>query len=158
GVGAADSPQATLIPLEVLAEAGLEGDAIGDEALQIVRHDVLVGKHGDHIGGERLAVEALLAGTVDAACVIDGNHVAFTREGLIGPNQVRVLVQTPPYDHCNFTILDAGPPAIDRFRELLFAMSYEDPRVRPLLDLEGLKAWCPGRTSGYALLERAVDR
>ena len=30
--------------------------------------------------------------------------------------------------------------------------------LRPLLDLEGLKAWRPGRTSGYALLERAVDR
>jgi hypothetical protein len=30
--------------------------------------------------------------------------------------------------------------------------------VRPLLDLEGLKAWRPGRTSGYALLEQACDR
>jgi len=27
-----------------------------------------------------------------------------------------------------------------------------------LLDMEGLKIWRPGRTSGYALLERAVDR
>jgi len=154
GVGAADSPQATLIPLEVLAEAGLAGASLGE----VVRHDVLVGKHGDHIGGERLAVEALLAGRVDAACVIDGNHLAFTREGLITKGQVRVVLQTPPYDHCNITILDGGPPAITRFRELLLAMSYEDARVRPLLDMEGLKAWCPGRTTGYALLERAVDR
>jgi hypothetical protein len=30
--------------------------------------------------------------------------------------------------------------------------------VRPLLDMEGLKAWKEGRTSGYALLERACDR
>jgi hypothetical protein len=37
-------------------------------------------------------------------------------------------------------------------------MSYDDPAVRPLLDLEGLKVWKPGRTEGYALLERAVDR
>jgi hypothetical protein len=37
-------------------------------------------------------------------------------------------------------------------------MSYEDPVVRPLLDMEGLKAWLPGRTTGYAQLERAVDR
>ena len=29
--------------------------------------------------------------------------------------------------------------------------------VRPLLELEGLRAWRIGRTSGYALLERAVD-
>jgi phosphonate transport system substrate-binding protein len=153
GVGAADSPQATLIPLLALAEAGIEG--------QVVRHDVLVGKHGDHVGGERDAVRALLAGEVDAACVIDGNRLAFTREGLIGtagPTAVRVVLQTAPYDHCNFTILDGGPPSVGKFRELLLAMSYDDPRVRPLLDLEGLKVWKPGRTSGYAMLERAVDR
>ena len=150
GVGAADSPQATLIPLVALAEAGIEGT--------VVRHDVLLGKHGDHVGGERDAVKALLAGTVDAACVIDGNHLGFTREGLLGANTVRVVLQTAPYDHCNFTTIDGGPPAIARFRELLLAMSYDDPRVRPLLDMEGLKIWRPGRTSGYALLERAVDR
>ena len=36
-------------------------------------------------------------------------------------------------------------------------MSYADPDVRPLLDLEGLKQWLPGRTRAYAQLERAVD-
>jgi ABC-type phosphate/phosphonate transport system substrate-binding protein len=148
GVGAKDSPQATLIPLRTLADAGVEGT--------VVYHDVLVGKHGDHIGGERDAVKALLAGSVDAACVIDGNHAAFAREGLFAPNAVRVVHQTPPYDHCNFTILDGAPSSIGKFRELLLAMSYEDATVRPLLDMEGLKQWMPGRTSGYALLERAV--
>lgn len=153
GVGAADSPQATLIPLDALAEAGIEG--------RIVRHDLLVGKHGDHVGGEREAVTALLAGTVDAACIIDGNRLAFTREGLIGatgPTAVRVVLQTAPYDHCNFTVLDNAPPAIARFTQLLLAMSYDDPALRPLLDMEGLKRWLPGRVSGYTALERAVDR
>ena len=37
-------------------------------------------------------------------------------------------------------------------------MSYDDPEVRPLLDLEGLKEWRSGRVSGYELLNRAVDR
>jgi ABC-type phosphate/phosphonate transport system substrate-binding protein len=148
GVGAADSPQATLIPLLALAEAGARVEA--------VHHDVLVGKHGDHVGGERDAVKALLAGTVDAACVIDGNRLAFTREGMFAPHQLRVVLQTAPYDHCNFTIL-AESPAIATFRELLLAMSYDDPAVRPLLELEGLTRWLPGRTSGYALLDRAID-
>jgi phosphonate transport system substrate-binding protein len=147
GVGAADSPQATLIPLLSFADAGVE--------VEVVRHDVLVGKHGDHIGGERDAVKALLAGTVDAACVIDGNRLAFAREGLGG---TRVVHVTPQYDHCNMTILDRAPASIPRFRELLLSMSYDDPEVRPLLDMEGLKVWQPGRTSGYALLERACDR
>ena len=157
GVGAADSPQATLIPLASLAEAGIVGVP--------VHHDVLVGKHGDHVGGERDAVRALLGGTVDAACVIDGNRLAFAREGLIapqGPTAVRVVHQTAPYDHCNFSVLDGAPaeerPELARFRDLLMPMSYDDPAIRPLLDLEGIKQWLPGRTSGYALLERAVDR
>ncbi len=37
-------------------------------------------------------------------------------------------------------------------------MSYGDAEVRPLLDLEGLKAWVPGRVTGYAQLAAAVDR
>lgn len=150
GVGASDSPQATLIPLVALAEAGVEG--------QVVRHEVMPGKHGDHVGGERDAVKALLAGTVDAACVIDGNRLAFLREGMFGKDALRVVLQTAPYDHCNFTVFDQGPPATSTFRELLLGMSYDDERVRPLLDMEGLKVWKPGRTSGYALLERAIDR
>ncbi len=154
GVGAGDSPQATLIPLEHLAAEGL---GAGD--LEVVRHDVLVGKHGDHIGGEREAVRALLAGKVDAACMIDGNHLAFAREGMVPPGALRVLARTGAYDHCNMTVLDDAPAAqVARFVELLLAMSYDDPQVRPLLDLEGLKAWRPGRTHGYQLLERAVDR
>ena len=47
---------------------------------------------------------------------------------------------------------------LPRFRELLLGMSYADPAVRPLLDLEGLKQWRAGRTEGYALLNEAVDR
>jgi ABC-type phosphate/phosphonate transport system substrate-binding protein len=148
GCGAVDSPQATLIPLLALRDEGASG-------LEVVHHDVLVGKHGDHVGGERDAVKALLAGTVDAACILDANHLAFAREGLYAPNALRVLLHTGQYDHCNFTAL-AETPAIAGFRELLLAMSYADPTVRPLLDLEGLKAWLPGRTSGYDLLERAT--
>jgi phosphonate transport system substrate-binding protein len=149
GCGAADSPQATLIPMLALRDAGAGAGA------EAVHHDVLVGKHGDHVGGERDAVKALLAGTVDAACVIDGNRVAFAREGLFGPNSLRVLLQTGVYDHCNFTAL-AESAELTTFVDLLLAMSYDDPAVRPLLDLEGLTRWLPGRTTGYALLERAV--
>jgi len=158
-VGASDSPQATLIPLLTVAEAGLEPG----RDVEVLHHEVAVGKHGDHVGGERDAVRALLAGRADAACLIDGNHLAFVREGTLPQGFARVLVQTEPYDHCNFTVLDDHDPAapramIHRFRELLLAMSYDDPAVRPLLDLEGLKAWLPGRTDRYGQLERAVDR
>jgi ABC-type phosphate/phosphonate transport system substrate-binding protein len=154
GVGAVDSPQATLIPLAHLRAAGLAPGA----DFRVRRFDVGVGLHGDHIGGEREAARALLAGEVDAACLIDGNHLLFGREGTLPSGSTRVLAQTVRYDHCNMTVGPAAPgEAAERFGELLLAMSYADAAVRPLLDLEGLKAWLPGRTSGYAALEAAVD-
>jgi hypothetical protein len=85
--------------------------------------------------------------------LIDGNHLLFIQEGTLPSGATRGIAQTPAYDHCNFTVLDGGPAAaITRFRELLLDMSYADPQVRRLLDLEGLKRWLPGRTEGYLLL------
>jgi ABC-type phosphate/phosphonate transport system substrate-binding protein len=154
-VGAWDSPQATMIPLLQLMDAGLTPG----RDFEVQRHDTLVGKHGDHIGGERDAVRALLTGRADAACILDASLLAFGAEGTLPPGTTRVLHETPPYDHCNFTTLDGPAGAlVDRFIGLLMAMSYDDPQVRHLMDQEGLKAWRPGRIAGYAQLERAVTR
>jgi ABC-type phosphate/phosphonate transport system substrate-binding protein len=154
-VGASDSPQATLIPLSYLAENGLTPH----KDFQVLTFDRLVGKHGDHIGGEREAVRALVSGDADAACLIDANHLAFSREGTIPSGVTRILAQTPCYDHCNLTVLDGTPVVlVERFRKLLLDMSYADAEVRTLLDLEGLKRWVPGRVAGYAPLTAAIDR
>ncbi|MBC6462601.1 PhnD/SsuA/transferrin family substrate-binding protein [Actinomadura sp. HBU206391] len=145
--GAVDSPQATLIPLSYLPD------------VVVRRFDVGVGLHGDHIGGERDAARALAAGEVDAACMLDANHLLFVKEGVLTPGSTRIIAQTEPFDHCNMTVVDTAPKElVDRFGELLIAMSYADPDVRGLLDLEGLTSWEPGRTSGYAAVEAAVDR
>ena len=181
--GAVDSPQATLLPLSLLRSAGLVPGA--DVAVR--RFDVGVGLHGDHVGGERDAARALFAASsadrVDAACMIDSNVLLFGREGVLPAGSVRVLAQTPLYDHCTMTAgpsaaaadgdaraagsdgdADAGAGAgagdnsdISRFGALLRGMDYADADLRPLLDLEGLKEWRPPRLSGYEQLERAVD-
>ncbi|MDP9073564.1 MAG: phosphate/phosphite/phosphonate ABC transporter substrate-binding protein [Actinomycetota bacterium] len=149
--GAVDSPQANLLPLGLLRQAGVE--------VEVRRFDIGVGLHGDHIGGERDAARALVAGQVDAACMIDANHLAFTREGILGPGGTRIVAQTQPFDHCNMTVVDSAPAGlVARFGELLLAMDYADPEVRRLLDLEGLTRWVDGRVSGYDQLERAVDQ
>lgn len=154
-VGASDSPQAKLIPLNFFAEHGLTPE----KDFHVLVFDKLVGKHGDHIGGERDAVRALLRGEADAACILDGNHPAFVRDGTIASGATRILAQTPVFDHCNFTVLDdVRAQQIARFRDLLLSASYADAEVRPLFDLERLKRWVPGRTQGYAQLSAALDR
>jgi ABC-type phosphate/phosphonate transport system substrate-binding protein len=153
GTGAIDSPQGTLIPLQLLRRAGLR---LGED-VAVQRFDVGVGLHGDHIGGERDAARALADGRVDAACMIDGNLLLFRQEGILA-SDVRVLARTGPYDHC---LMTAGPSAepseLDRFGALLLGMSYADAGVRHLLDLEGLKQWRRPRLDGFAQLEEAVD-
>lgn len=149
-VGASDSPQATLIPLQALREAGAE-------ALDVVTHEIAVGKHGDHVGGERDAARALIEGRVDAACILDANELAFARDGTLPAGSVRALLRTERFDHCNFTVVDDGPADEAEFVALLLGMSFADPATRPLMEMEGLTAWLPGRTSGYDILNRAVD-
>ncbi|TYB96104.1 phosphate/phosphite/phosphonate ABC transporter substrate-binding protein [Micromonospora sp. WP24] len=151
--GAVDSPQANLLPLALLRAAGLNPKV----DIDLLRFDVGVGLHGDHVGGERDAAQALRSGRADAACLLDANLLLFGREGTLPAGSVRVLAQTPPYDHCNLTAGPAADPAlVDHFGKLLLGMSYADDSARPLLDLEGLKQWLPGRTDRYAALDRAV--
>lgn len=153
--GARDSPQATLIPLELIARSGL----VPFQDFEVRHFNIGEGKHGDHVGGERDAARALMAGSADACCMLDANRLRFAQEGTLPGGASQIVAETEPFDHCNFTVLDGAPQAqTERFVELLLAMSYTDPAVRPLLDLEGLKQWLPGRLSGYAALNRAVDR
>ena len=154
--GAVDSPQATLLPLAHLAGLGLDPGT----SFVVRRFDVMVAKHGDHVGGERDAVRAarrrrgrrrVRHRRQPARC--------SPRRGRSRPARCGSSPGPSPYDHCTMTVLDDVDDAVvDRFVELLLSMSFDDPAVRPLLELEGLTAWRPGRTEGYRQLEAAVDR
>jgi len=154
-VGASDSPQATLIPLGFIADAGLDPR----KDFRVLYHNVMVGKHGDHVGGERDAAKALAEGRADAACVLDANYTVFINEGTLDPGTTRVLATTPPFDHCNFTAHSDLPDARRKpFLDALLGMSFQDPSVRVFMEMEGLRQWLPARTSGYTQLEKAVQR
>jgi ABC-type phosphate/phosphonate transport system substrate-binding protein len=154
-VGAKDSPQATLIPLEWLQRQGLEPG----KDVQVRRFDVLVGKHGDHVGGELDAFRCLERGEAAASAILDLNWVRWTRDGTIDPNAYTILGTTDPFDHCCFTVRTDFPQEREaQFLRVLFSMTYTNQKHREMMDLEGLKAWVPGRTSGYAPLQGAVER
>ena len=154
-LGAKDSPQATLIPLGVLARHGLEAE----RDLTVRRFDVLVGKHGDHVGGERNAFECLQRGEADACALLDLNFHAWKADGSLNDRDYHVLATTGQFDHCVFTAReDFSQAAETHWLKTLFTMSYENPAHREMMDLEGLKRWMPGRTTGFALLTEAVAK
>lgn len=153
-VGAQDSPQATLIPLGLLQRHGL----VPGKDVQVRRFDLMVGKHGDHIGGERQALQCLASGEAEASALVDLNWQTWTRDGTIDPEAYTILATSEPYDHCCFTVRQDFPKASEQqFLQVLFSMSYDNPRHREMMDMEGLKAWVPGRVSGYGVLHEAVE-
>ena len=153
GFGAKDSPQATLIPKEHLRRHGL------DEASYATRRfDVLVGKHGDHIGGELDAFRALEQGEADASCLLDLNWETWSKDGTLDPGRYRIVTTTGKFDHCVFTVAESFPADREAlFGKVLFSMDYDNPDHREMMDLEGLKKWEPGRTTGFDLLTSACE-
>src|SRR5437868_204323 len=103
--GAKDSPQATLLPIHLLHEHGLEPG----RDYTVRRFDLMVGKHGDHVGGEQEALRSLQQGESDAAAVLDLNWDRWVADGVASPDSLKVLTSTDPFDHCNFTVLDTFP-------------------------------------------------
>ncbi len=153
--GASDSPQATLIPLGRLRRDGLDPAA----DLTVRRFDVLVGKHGDHVGGERDAFECVRRGEAAACAMLDLNWDGWTKDGTIDADRFTIVAETDRFDHCVFTVRqDLDAAAERRWLDALFAMRYDNPAHREMMDLEGLKAWLPGRTSGFGAADRGRGR
>jgi phosphonate transport system substrate-binding protein len=154
-VAAKDSPQATLLPLELIAQAGFEPG----RDVEVMYFNADMGKHGARIGAERDAAKALMSANADACCLLDDHRSLFGQEGILPTTVTRVIATTEPFDKCNITVLDGAPQLlIERFVAELLAMSCADPQARRLLDMDGAKQWLPGRLSGYVTLSRAIDR
>jgi ABC-type phosphate/phosphonate transport system substrate-binding protein len=90
-----------------------------------------------------------------------GGDLVWVNEqaGRVDATRLAVLWTTPPFDHCMFDALPTLPaPDADAFRKALFAMVWDDPVHRRLLEMEGLRRWMPPREEGYVSLVAALDR
>lgn len=152
-VGSRDSTQARILPLHFFAAEG-----VSLERVTLVPFDSDVGKHGDTGRSEFEVLDALKRGEADAGVVCELMWVWQQSSGRIDPGQLEAVWTSPAFDHC---IFDAGAacPAekCDAFGRALFAMRWDDPAHRRLLELEGLKEWMPPRESGYDSLRAALD-
>jgi ABC-type phosphate/phosphonate transport system substrate-binding protein len=151
-VGSRDSTQARILPLHFLREAGAPLDRA-----EVLPFDTDLGKHGDTGTSELDVLAALRDGRADAGVVGDLVWLSEQAAGHVDPAQVESVWTTPPFDHCMFDALPTLPLAsAEAFRKALFAMRWEEPNHRRLLQLEGLKRWMPPREEGYRSLEAAL--
>ena len=154
GFGAIDSPQARLIPINHLHTHGLE---FGTDYVE-KRFDIGVGLHGDHVGGELDSAMALKHGEVNATWMLDLNYNTWIGDGTLDESQVTILSKTDHFDHCIFS----GHPNLEKdrfekFIEVLHKMDYNNPDHKEMMDMEGLKRWVYGRTTGFKQIEEANE-
>ncbi len=145
-LGSRDSGHAAILPLHWVRKAGCEPE--------LVRFDTDLGKHGDTGDSELRVVEAVARGHADAGALGEPTWVALREQGHPAVAELELAWSSPTYYHCNFTALPAFHGAA--WSEALRAMSYEDPTLRPAMDLEGVKRWLPADKSGYETLTKAM--
>jgi len=152
-VGSRDSTQARILPLHFLRAEGVDLSKVN-----ILKFDSDVGKHGDTGRSELEVLEALHDGQAQAGTIGDLIWVLEQSAGHIDSNLIESLWTTPPFDHCMFDALPTlDPGKKERFTRALFAMKWENPEHRRLLELEGLKEWRPPREEGYESLRAAMS-
>ena len=82
---------------------------------------------------------------------------AFRAEGLPEVAELEVVWRSPTYYHCNFTVLDSFDEELgERWSAALLAMDYDDPTLRPAMELESVHRWLPSDREGYASLTAAM--
>ena len=151
-LGSQDSAQAAILPVHYLRQAGL-----GEDAVELIRINSDVGKHGDTGRSELDALRAVLSGDADAAALGINTWESIGREQLM-PGAFEAFWTSPTYSHCNFTALPTlTADRVDPWLQALFAMDWENPQHREVLELEGLRKWVPPELDGYASLFAAVD-
>jgi len=150
--GSSDSTQARILPLYFIASEGIDLKRV-----KLLPFDTDPGKHGDTGTSEIDVLKALHEGRADAGTVGDLIWVNEQAAGHVDSNKVAVLWTSPGFDHCMFDGHPSlAPEKIEAFQRALFAMKWENPSHRRLLELEGLREWLPPREEGYSSLREAL--
>jgi len=152
-VGSRDSTQARILPLHFLRQEGVD---LGKVTL--LPFDSDLGKHGDTGASELEVLQAVAAGRAHAGTIGDLVWVTEQAAGRVDAKLIEVSWTTPGFDHCMFDAMPGlGETRVRAFQDALFAMSWDDPAHRRLLELEGLRQWMPPRETGYESLRAALD-
>jgi len=152
--GSRDSGQAAILPEYFLKTHGIDVQ----KDIRLTRFDLDVGKHGDTGTSEVAVLEAVTKGEADAGAVGDTYWARTLAAGGVDRNKVKPIWTSPPYCHCNFTVLgERYGKDLEAWTEALLQMDYNNPAHRIIMDMEGLKRWVLPQLAGYKPLFEAVE-
>jgi ABC-type phosphate/phosphonate transport system substrate-binding protein len=151
-LGSRDSGHAAILPVHFLQRDGLKEG----KDYQTLRFNSDVGKHGDTGTSESEVIRAVLDGRADAGAIGSPFWTAVRTERLVPDGALTEIWSSPPFNHCMFTARSDLDPALEQqFAKALFAMSYDNPLHRPVLEAEGLREWIAPQLDAYAELREA---
>jgi phosphonate transport system substrate-binding protein len=154
-LGSRDSGHAAILPVHFLERQ----DLIEGRDYRTLRFNSDLGKHGDTGTSEVEVVRAVLDGRAEAGAIGSPFWNTVRAQRLVPEGALSEIWSSPPYNHCMFTARPDFDPALERrFAEALFAMSYDDPKHRTVLEAEGLRRWVAPQLDGYHALRDASLR
>jgi phosphonate transport system substrate-binding protein len=154
-LGSRDSGHAAILPVHFLeTEELIEG-----RDYRTLRFNSDLGKHGDTGTSEVEVVRAVLDGKAEAGAIGSPFWNTVRAQRLVPEGALTEIWTSPPYNHCMFTARPDLDLALERrFAEALFAMSYDNPTHRTVLEAEGLRRWVAPQLDGYQALRNASAR
>ena len=151
-LGSRDSGHAAILPVHFLQGEGL----VEGKDYRTLRFNTDLGKHGDTGTSESEVVRAILDGRAEAGAIGSPFWNAVRTERLVPEGALTEIWTSHPYNHCMFTARSDLDPALEQqFAKALFAMSFDNPAHRPVLEAEGLRQWIAPQLAAYAELRDA---
>lgn len=154
-LGSRDAGHAAILPVHFLSQIGMEEE----KDYETLRFNLDVGKHGDTGTSEQDVFQAVLQGTADAGAVGSPFWAAMGKGSHNPEGVVKAGWTSPSYNHCMFTAREGFSEEQEKlFTQALFAMDWENPKHRPILESEGLQKWIPPKLEDYASLREACEK
>jgi phosphonate transport system substrate-binding protein len=154
-LGSRDSGHAAILPVYFLEREGL----VEGKDYKSLRFNTDLGKHGDTGTSESEVIRAVLDGRADVGAIGSPFWNAVRSERLVPEGSLTEIWSSPPFNHCMFTARSDLDPALEQaFAKALFAMSFDNPTHRPVLEAEGLRQWIAPQLDAYASLRDASSQ
>jgi phosphonate transport system substrate-binding protein len=150
--GARGSVEAGLLAHHFLQQMGI--DPSQDLALATFCEE----RQTPNANSQRDVVDRILSGEYDAGAVSSTALESMHEAGIVAPESVRVFWTSPGYSHCCFTAHSDTDRALSRqITQAFVSMAYDDPLGKTALEAEGCKAFVPGVTEGWEVLEAVAE-